>query len=127
MALLFVVSVGVAERRSAAGGRREGGRSASRSRAAGSAGECQRRARRTAPRLCISLSTRTRSRSSSFWSGAGANVNAANRYGVTPLWLACVNGNAAVIETLLKAGADANTSMPEGETVLMTAARTGKD
>ncbi len=57
---------------------------------------------------------------------AGANVNAANRYGVTPLWLACVNGNAAVIEALLKAGADANTSMPEGETVLMTAARTGR-
>ena len=25
---------------------------------------------------------------------AGANVKAANRYGVTPLWLASVNGNA---------------------------------
>ena len=39
---------------------------------------------------------------------AGANVKAANRYGVTPLWLASVNGNAAVIEMLLEAGADAN-------------------
>ena len=29
---------------------------------------------------------------------AGANVKAANRYGVTPLWLACLNGNAATIE-----------------------------
>ena len=27
---------------------------------------------------------------------AGANVKAANRYGVTPLWLACVNGNAVI-------------------------------
>ena len=29
---------------------------------------------------------------------AGANVRAANRYGVTPLWLACVNGSAAMVE-----------------------------
>ena len=35
---------------------------------------------------------------------AGANVKAANRYGITPLYLACVNGNAAMIEKLLKAG-----------------------
>ena len=48
---------------------------------------------------------------------AGANVKAANRYGVTPLWLACINGNAAIVEMLLKAGADANTVLPEGETV----------
>ena len=58
--------------------------------------------------------------------GAGANVKAANRYGVTPLALACVGGNAAMIETLLKAGADANSASPEGETALMTASRTGK-
>jgi ankyrin repeat protein len=56
---------------------------------------------------------------------AGANVKAATRYGVTPLYLACVNGNAAVIEKLLAAGADPNTALPEGETALMTAARTG--
>ena len=55
----------------------------------------------------------------------GANVKAANRYGVTPLYLACTNGNAAIIERLLTAGADANTALPEGETALMTAARTG--
>ena len=57
---------------------------------------------------------------------AGADVTAANRYGVTPLWLACLNGSATAIELLLKAGADANAVLPGGETVLMTAARTGK-
>ncbi len=57
---------------------------------------------------------------------AGASVKAANRYGVTPLWLACANGSAATVVLLLKAGADPNTALPEGETVLMTAARTGR-
>src|ERR1700679_3769359 len=38
---------------------------------------------------------------------AGANVNAANRYGVTALSQACINGNAPMVEALLKAGADA--------------------
>ena len=39
---------------------------------------------------------------------AGANANAANRYGMTPLSLAAINGNAAMLEALLAAGADAN-------------------
>ena len=56
---------------------------------------------------------------------AGANVNAANRYGVPPLALACTNGNAAVVRLLLDAGADANATMKGGETVLMMAARSG--
>jgi ankyrin repeat protein len=58
--------------------------------------------------------------------GAGAKVDAMNRYGVTPLSLACTNGNAAMIELLLNAKADPNLALPEGETPLMTAARTGK-
>lgn len=57
---------------------------------------------------------------------AGANVKAANRYDVTPLPLACSNGNAQLVELLLAAGADPNTTLRGGETALMTAARTGK-
>jgi ankyrin repeat protein len=58
---------------------------------------------------------------------AGANVAAANRDQATPLFLASVNGNAALIEMLLKAGADANAPVLwHGETALMVAARTGK-
>src|SRR6185503_7827571 len=55
---------------------------------------------------------------------SGANVKAANRYGITALQVAATNGSAPMIETLLSAGADPNTATPEGETVLMTAART---
>ena len=37
-----------------------------------------------------------------------------------------MNGNAAIIERLLKAGADANGTADEGQTMLMTAALSGK-
>jgi len=58
--------------------------------------------------------------------GAGANVKAANRLGVTPMSLACINGNAAIIEKLLKAGVDPNSRLSElGETPLLMASRTG--
>jgi ankyrin repeat protein len=57
---------------------------------------------------------------------AGAKPDAANRYGVTPLSLACTNGSAAMVELLLQAKADPNLALPGGETPLMTAARTGK-
>ena len=56
---------------------------------------------------------------------AGANPEFESRYGVTPLYLAAVNGNAPLIESLLDAGADAGAFGPNGETMLMTAARTG--
>src|SRR5262249_41231915 len=42
-----------------------------------------------------------------------------------PLGLAAQNGSPMVTDLLLKAGADANGATAEGETVLMTAARTG--
>jgi ankyrin repeat protein len=58
---------------------------------------------------------------------AGANVSAANRDGATPLLLAAVNGNAAMIERLLKVGVDANAPLTKyGDTALMMTARTGK-
>ena len=56
---------------------------------------------------------------------AGADVKFADRYGVTPIYLACSNGRAAMIKLLLDAGADPNTVDPTGETSLMTAARIG--
>jgi uncharacterized protein len=56
----------------------------------------------------------------------GASVNAANRYGVTPLAAACTNGNAAMVDLLLTRGADARARLASGETVLMVAARSGK-
>jgi ankyrin repeat protein len=58
---------------------------------------------------------------------AGANVSAANRAGATPMQLAALNGNAAMVEKLIKAGADSNVSLtPYGDTALMMASRTGK-
>jgi len=45
---------------------------------------------------------------------------------VTPLALAALNGDAGMVAALLEAGADANAARPEGETVLMTAARIGR-
>src|SRR5438270_8202734 len=42
---------------------------------------------------------------------AGARVSAANREGVTAMQLAALNGNAAMIEALIKSGADAKTPL----------------
>jgi ankyrin repeat protein len=50
---------------------------------------------------------------------AGSRANVANDIGVTPLYLACTNRNAAMVEKLLDAGADPNTMLLNGETVLM--------
>ena len=53
-------------------------------------------------------------------------MTAANRYGVAPIALASLNGSASMLARLLAAGADANRAQPEGETAVMTAARTGR-
>ena len=58
---------------------------------------------------------------------AGANVSAANRAGVRPLQLAAMNGSAAMLDKLMKAGADPNAPLTQsGDTALMMSARTGK-
>ena len=56
---------------------------------------------------------------------SGANVQSATDYGITPLALACTNGNAAMVALLLNAGANPNAARSTGETPLMTASRTG--
>jgi ankyrin repeat protein len=58
----------------------------------------------------------------------GADVNAANRYGVTALLVAAQRGHAELVDLLLKSGARVKTAeatLPEGQTLLMHAARTG--
>jgi len=56
----------------------------------------------------------------------GADIEITNRYGVGPASLAAENGNAAILDHLLQAGVNANQTLPGGETLLMTAARTGE-
>ena len=57
---------------------------------------------------------------------AGADVNAQTRMGgITPLFMACKNGSAAMVDLLLKAGADAKSADSLGTTPLMIAAASG--
>jgi uncharacterized protein len=57
---------------------------------------------------------------------AGAKVNTITEYGATPLWEACNNASAPMVERLVKAGADVKAVPPgTGETILMRCARTG--
>jgi ankyrin repeat protein len=58
--------------------------------------------------------------------GAGANVNARNDYGATPMSEAAVVGNAAMLELLLEAGADVESPNADGQTALMLVSRTGR-
>ena len=53
----------------------------------------------------------------------GANVNASDRYGVSPIfWAAWLNSDAAVISALLESGANPNVSYEGGKTPLIMAA-----
>jgi uncharacterized protein len=60
---------------------------------------------------------------------SGADVNARNRYGVTPLSLAAGNGNDRALDLLLSSGASlkaADAALADGRTLLMLAARAGE-
>ena len=56
---------------------------------------------------------------------AGANPNAANDLGVTPLALACENGNGPMVAKLVDAGANPNAGFPTRPPTLLSCARTG--
>ena len=56
---------------------------------------------------------------------AGANINAKNDYGATPMSESALVGNGALIERLLKAGADVESPNADGQTALMIVARAG--
>ena len=55
---------------------------------------------------------------------AGAK-SAPNREGMTPLAMAALYGNSGIVDRLLKAGTDARSLGPNGETMVMFAARNG--
>ncbi|MGY8814606.1 MAG: ankyrin repeat domain-containing protein [Gammaproteobacteria bacterium] len=57
---------------------------------------------------------------------AEAEMNTANEYGATALYLAAANAEASLIENLLKAGALPNLGLLSGETPLMAAANRGR-
>ena len=81
---------------------------------------------RTARPAFALVGARGRSRDARLLLGAGADATLANRYGITPLFLACATGNEAMIRLLLDAGADPSSTDPTGETALMAAVRLGQ-
>src|SRR5262249_28560400 len=57
---------------------------------------------------------------------AGGDSKVTSGYGATPISEAVATGNAAMVQALINAGANANTpTTADGETILMTAARVG--
>jgi len=57
---------------------------------------------------------------------AGANVNAQDRYGVTPLMQAVVGNNTTAVSTLIAAGADPKLKDFRGDTALDLARQLGR-
>jgi ankyrin repeat protein len=57
---------------------------------------------------------------------AEAEINIANDYGATPLYLAALNAELPVIDRLLRGGADPDAALLSGETPLMAASNRGR-
>lgn len=57
---------------------------------------------------------------------SGADVNAANQFGVTPLMFAAAKGHQKVVEYLVEQGADVHAADEHGMTALMLAAEKGR-
>ncbi|MGA9851793.1 MAG: ankyrin repeat domain-containing protein [Gammaproteobacteria bacterium] len=57
---------------------------------------------------------------------AGANVNAQDRYGVTPLMQAVIGNNTAAVSTLISAGSDLRVKDFRGDTALDLARALGR-
>lgn len=57
--------------------------------------------------------------------GAKADVNAANEYGATAVWVAASSGNVPLLKLLLSAHANPNAAVVSGETPLMSAVDNG--
>jgi ankyrin repeat protein len=57
---------------------------------------------------------------------SGVNLNQPGRMGTTPLFIACANGHTAIIEMLLRAGADMNLAMEDGSTPIFIASFSGE-
>jgi ankyrin repeat protein len=55
----------------------------------------------------------------------GADVNISNRYAISPLYVAALNGNTEIAQLLIEAGANTAHKIAGNETILMRAARTG--
>ena len=89
-------------------GRGDEGQSRRRARRCCSGRPTSTRRRSTAPRRSTGPCAPTTCEMADLLIRAGANVSAANREGVTPMQLAAINGNAAMIVRLIKAGADPN-------------------
>ena len=56
---------------------------------------------------------------------AGAPVDAATEYGITPLWIACSQGHTSIAAELLRSGADVERTHVGNVTYLMLAAKQG--
>ena len=85
------------------------------------------RVKLTEPPRCTGRCAVTTSRRPTCCSKPAPMCRLANREGVMPMQLAAMNGNGAMLERLIKAGADVNAPLTSsGDTALMMAARTGK-